>query len=298
MKKLFYVLSALALVAMIGTGCGKDVKSLKLSKSSMEIAIGQSFSVSHFAGDNDVKVMIDPSDIAYTVTSANPAIAKVEAGNKVIGVAEGETVITVSAKKKTATLTVKVTGAPAPKKDRIVNGVYFQEKTALLEQKTMIDAAMKEAGWQDLELNEDAKQKMWAYQRELPQDVLDFVVAVYMYKDGNGKADNALRLEGIQKEGTFTNLSEKEYIKKLAGISNSYGFSESLGNGKFKDGTVFIGVVNPKLGGMQAALFAFTDEYKGSKFDTFIAVCGFDLLSTQNAKQSLTLKDFAPVMIK
>ncbi len=108
MKKVFFALSALALIGMIFTGCKKEVevKGLSLSAESLAMLVGEEKTIGT-SDESSVVVTVSPKEAKLEITSSAPAIVTVSNG-KLSAKAEGEAVITVKAGKKSATLKVSV----------------------------------------------------------------------------------------------------------------------------------------------------------------------------------------------
>ncbi|MDY6148822.1 MAG: hypothetical protein SPI35_07390 [Porphyromonas sp.] len=108
MKKVFFALSAFALIGMIFTGCKKEVevKGLSLSAESLAMLVGEEKTIGT-SDESNVVVTVVPKEAKLEITSSAPAIVTVSDG-KLSAKAEGEAVITVKAGKKSATLKVSV----------------------------------------------------------------------------------------------------------------------------------------------------------------------------------------------
>lgn len=108
MKKVFFALSAFALIGMIFTGCKKEVevKGLSLSAESLAMLVGEEKTIGT-SDESNVVVTVVPREAKLEITSSAPAIVTVSDG-KLSAKAEGEAVITVKAGKKSATLKVSV----------------------------------------------------------------------------------------------------------------------------------------------------------------------------------------------
>lgn len=286
MKKLFSVMPLLALVLMIGfgsTSCGKEEKGVKILKFEQE-------EVSLIAGDKmELKVSVNPADAKLTFASKDDKVATVDASGTVTAVAEGKTIITVTAGKKTAACAVEVM------RDRMVNKIYFPPKGQLEAQKEIIFRKMKAAGWIYAPSKQDPEGlQTWRFTSSNGGKVIPgledipFVLLDYHRDVAGGMVSGA----GYSKKGTVPSV-EEVFSKLLA----PFGFTSDPG-----DGTVNLGggkKVPCKVANnvdLQMGALGYRDDLKlsnGEEVDFFAVEFRYEMFKLQSVPSDMKLIDFS-----
>lgn len=263
MKKMFFALSALALIGMVFTGCKKelDVKGISLSKETLSVLVGEEKTIGT-SDESDVVVSISPRDAKFEITSSAPAVVAVSNG-KLLAKAEGSAVITVKAGKKSATLNVSVVKLGDTYKGQFYIPQPFENFN---NRESEIIAGMDKKKWTFLPLsgNEHAMKeaaKFIEFKADFKNDETKRVTneGILMYtvysRETNKLGQAWLAVAG---QGTL-NIIE---LFKQDNILASWGFADDLASAKDKDGDIILAGFDNKI---NLACLVFFSEVADSK---------------------------------
>ncbi len=255
MKKIFTLLSTVAVLGLLATSCkGKDpqpvngvtVKSLSVAPTTLSLQVGESKTVKV---GGDVKVSIEPSSASFTLVSSDKAVVSVM-GKIIKAEKEGKATITVSAGDKKAKLEVEVAAArPIDETRFLANEMYIPE--AMLDfkaEKDLIIRAMLSKKWIREPYGNDKEEKI-AYRFAAAQGDQKFFRAVSYIHTPSGGGNYMLAQTLLDLGAWDKNIENKNSDAYGENILKIYGFTENIGRqkiGKEKDINAFVGY-NPTL---------------------------------------------------